>query len=32
MVNELFRHGARYPVYPKHDDGSAYTYSENSFG
>lgn len=23
MVNELFRHGARYPVYPKPEDGSA---------
>ena len=23
MVNQLFRHGARYPVYPKKDDGSA---------
>jgi hypothetical protein len=23
MVNELFRHGARYPVYPHKDDGSA---------
>lgn len=28
MVNELFRHGARYPVYPKNDDNSAnYTYA-----
>jgi len=33
MVNELFRHGARYPVYPKKDDGSStYTYAEHSFG
>lgn len=28
MINELFRHGARYPVYPKVEDNSAnYTYS-----
>lgn len=33
MVNELFRHGARYSVYPKRDDGSAkYTYDEHSMG
>lgn len=33
MVNELFRHGARYPVYPKKDDNSStYTYAEHSFG
>lgn len=33
MVNELFRHGARYPIYLKKDDGSAnYTNGEHSFG
>jgi hypothetical protein len=33
MVNELFRHGARYPVYPKADDNSAnYTFNEHSYG
>lgn len=33
MVNELFRHGARYPVYPKSDDDSAtYTFNEHSYG
>lgn len=33
MINELFRHGARYPVYPKSDDDSAtYTFNEHSFG
>lgn len=32
MLNELFRHGARYPVYPKKDDFSNYTWAEHSFG
>ncbi len=32
MIQELFRHGARYPVYPKNDDMSNYTFAEHSFG
>lgn len=32
MVQELFRHGARYPIYPNKIDGSEYALGENSVG
>lgn len=31
-VQELFRHGARYPIYPKSNDGSNISIIDNSLG
>jgi len=32
MVQELFRHGARYPIYPNDIDKSSYALKDNAMG
>lgn len=32
MMQQVHRHGARYPIYPRADDNSTYAHTEHSTG